>query len=422
VVGGDTPILRCYLHTPTLNVGFNGKSYESERVWENRFKQVVPLRDLSPRRLVERFAIPRADQPARAEGHLEFIGSLAREDLRSVVGIAVSPDGKFVYAVAYNAASVVVFARDEITGRLTHLQTISDRRLLQGAVRIRLSSDGRHAVAASFIPGSVPLFERNVATGRLELVNAATDGVEGPNLVIRADFCPNSPFIYAIASTPAAVVAFHLTPEGKLQFVESNQDQCFADARSLTFSPDGRSIYVINPGAGTLAVLEREEQTGKTKLKQLIADEKDGVHGLDGVSQVKCSPDGKFLYVSAGRQKGDNAIGIYRTNPNGTVALVKELFNDRDGLTRFEGGNELILTSDGLNLYALGTRSSSLLGFQRHPETGALTQDQTFVHDRYGAGPVLSGASGLALTPDGRHLYVTAELSQTISIFNRRVR
>jgi len=427
VVGGDTPILRCYLHTPTLNVGFNGKSYESERVWENRFKQVAPLRDLSPQRLVERFAIQRADRPARGHGHLEFVDSLTNPDLRSVVGIAVSPDGKFVYASAYNSAALVAFSRDETNGRLAHLQTISDRTTLQGAVHIRLSPDGRYGLVASFVSRTVSLFERDSNTGRMKLLDVArdgADGIEGLNWVIDAEFSPDARFIYALGSRSAAVVAFRQSPEGKLHFIEANhgKDQCFEEARGLAFSPNGRLLYVASSDAGTLAVLERDDETGKTKLKQLLKDEEYGIHGLGGVMRLKCSPDGKFLYTSSGRFKGDNALGLYKTNPDQTLSMVKELFNGQEGLTRFEGGNELILTPDGLNVYALGTRSSSLVVFQRDLETGALTQNQTFLHDTYGGGPVLSGTSGLAISPDGRHLYVTAELSQAISIFNRSVR
>ena len=42
---------------------------------------------------------------------------------------------------------------------------------------------------------------------------------------------------------------------------------------SLAFAPDAESIYLTNPGAGTLAVLDRDPSTGKTKLKQLVKHE-----------------------------------------------------------------------------------------------------------------------------------------------------
>jgi peroxiredoxin len=46
LVGGEVPILRCHLHPRVLNVGFDGKIYESGTDWEERFKDVVHLDEL----------------------------------------------------------------------------------------------------------------------------------------------------------------------------------------------------------------------------------------------------------------------------------------------------------------------------------------------------------------------------------------
>ncbi len=63
LVGGDVPMLRCHLHSPVLNVGFNGKVYESESTWETRFADVVNPADLSPKMILAKFA---AEEPPAA--------------------------------------------------------------------------------------------------------------------------------------------------------------------------------------------------------------------------------------------------------------------------------------------------------------------------------------------------------------------
>jgi thiol-disulfide isomerase/thioredoxin len=65
LAGGDTPILRCHLHNPVLNIGFDGKFYESGEMWEDRFLDVVNMEDFSPRSLLARFTDSSAQAPAR---------------------------------------------------------------------------------------------------------------------------------------------------------------------------------------------------------------------------------------------------------------------------------------------------------------------------------------------------------------------
>jgi thiol-disulfide isomerase/thioredoxin len=56
LVGGATPILRCWLHEPILNVGFDGKVFESKDNWEELFSDVVRFDDLYPAKILARLA------------------------------------------------------------------------------------------------------------------------------------------------------------------------------------------------------------------------------------------------------------------------------------------------------------------------------------------------------------------------------
>lgn len=74
LVGGEVPIVRCHLHSPILNLAFNGLIYESNLAWEERFNDVINWDDWSPERLFgesppatppTRSANPPAAVPAR---------------------------------------------------------------------------------------------------------------------------------------------------------------------------------------------------------------------------------------------------------------------------------------------------------------------------------------------------------------------
>lgn len=51
LTGSGLPLLRCYLHTPVLNLSFSGKIYESRDDWEALFGDVLDRAQLRPSRL-----------------------------------------------------------------------------------------------------------------------------------------------------------------------------------------------------------------------------------------------------------------------------------------------------------------------------------------------------------------------------------
>ncbi len=363
-------------------------------------------------------------------GKLEYIDHLTREDLFCVASVETSPDGKFAYATAYNASSVVVFKRDKETDYLEHVQTISDREDLNGAVSARVTPDGRYVVCTAFRSNTLSLFDRDKLTGTLKMLDIVKQderGGQGLTWVIDSAISPDSKFVYTIADLGrgqrAALSVFRITAQRKLQLVQElvqtnvGENKYFLGARGIAISPKGDSVYVASYQASTLVVLDRDAKSGKTKIRQIIKDEKGDVHGLGGAFAVTCSPDGKFIYTSAGRWEGDNAICVFKKTANGTLSLVQEIFDGKDGVTGFVGGNELKVSPDGRNVYALGSRSNSVVVFRRNVKTGELTYLQTF-YDSEVAGKE-GDASGIEISPDGEYVYVAGDRDNSILIFKR---
>lgn len=352
-------------------------------------------------------------------GKLAFKEAIARDSLKTVVAIAISPDGKFAYAAGYNANAVTAFKRDPKTGKLKHLQTFEDKDLLGGSVAIRLSPDGKLGVATCFKSNTVALFSRDAKTGKLRLFDVAKNGERGAkdlNFVIDATFSPDGKFVYAIADGAAAVVTLRVVEGKLLEFVESNKgrDDCFKGARGIAVSADGKFLYVTSALAGTLVVLARDADSGKTAVKQVLKNGVDGAEGLLGAFAVACSPDGKFVYTSSGRFRGTTAISAFQRKSDGTLKFVETLTD----LTGFNGGNEIRIGPKGKHVYACGTKSSSLLVLKRDSKSGKLTPAQTLKNKTDGK---LSSVAGLAISSDGRFVYAAAENDGAISIYERKV-
>jgi 6-phosphogluconolactonase (cycloisomerase 2 family) len=130
------------------------------------------------------------------------------------------------------------------------------------------------------------------------------------------------------------------------------------------------------------------------------------------------SHDGKFVYTVSGRFGGDDAVSVFRVGADGKLKVIQEFFNDQGDLTDFTGGNQLALSHDETMLYAAGTTSAGLACFRRDPKTGKLEVITTIRNEATGMGDNL-GANGIAVSPDGRHLYLALEDAGAISVFER---
>lgn len=368
---------------------------------------------------------------------LQFLDSVSLPELSYVVSAAVSADGKFLYAAAWRGNTVCVFSRDANSGRLELIQTIDDAEMLSGAIAVRLSPDGKYALATAFLSQTAILFRRDPDSGKLTLSDVARqghNGVDGLRWALDCVFSPDSRFVYVIDprgsgtqipridGQPGAVTIFQITKEGKLQWIEAyrGQEECFNGTRGIVMHPKGNTVFVPSSSHGILTVLSRDAESGKLQVKQTLRDGEKGVEGLEGVSSVDCSPDGRFLYTSSGRFRGDNAIGVYRIGKDGLLSKVQEMFNGKEGVTKFEGGNEILVSPDGKHVYVAGTLSETILDFQRDAETGRLSSPEVTEFRSFHPPETRLGPAGLAASPDGKYVYVALESTGAIAILQRQ--
>ena len=165
----------------------------------------------------------------------------------------------------------------------------------------------------------------------------------------------------------------------------------------LVLSPDGRDAYTAD--YWTLLRLRRDSESGALELVDLHQG---------GASTLEISPDGRTLYVSAERnpQYPGGLIRIYaRDGSSGALSAA--------GQVESPGGSEfsdLLVSPDGGTLLAAKPGDDAILVYPRDPATGALGSPGRIAGDFSGGGSYGNGQSwrpvGLALSPDGRSLYV----------------
>ena len=193
----------------------------------------------------------------------------------------------------------------------------------------------------------------------------------------------------------------------------------------VVVSPDGANIYVISGSAGngstalafrgTLAAFARDPSTGAlTQLGGsdacLGAGDCTPTPGIGGPKALAISGDGRFLYVAGTHGTGDHVrIGILARDP-GTGALHEV----GQSQLRPQGGvgvGGIALSPDGRQLYVVTTHGVAAL--QRNPDDGRLSQlagRRGCVAQGGGSGCTaahrMTDPQGIAVSRDGRNVYV----------------
>ncbi len=269
--------------------------------------------------------------------------------------VAVSPDGRSVYvASALSGAITHFFAAP--AGQLTYDGCVSNAGSgglcadapgtpLAFADSVAVSPDGRSVYVGSATSGTVTHFFAAPA-GQLTYDGCVSnDGSSGACAAARGDaltdvtsvaVSPDGKSVYATAGNPAAVSHFFAAAGGQLTYDgcvsnDGSGGACadapgspLGDATSVAVSPDGSSVYVAAPAAGTLSTFAVARASGG-QLSYSGCISADGSGGLctdapgtslQGVTRVVVSPNGNSVYT--GSYSGDAITHFFR----GTAAPV----------------------------------------------------------------------------------------------------
>lgn len=344
--------------------------------------------------------------------------------LSGASGLAVSPDGRFVYVAGGSSSSLAVFARDPQSGALSWVQALGDPAGdLAGVRQLAISPDGQNLYAAAAGADAVVAFRRDQGTGLLIKLDTVRDGdgyicADGNGLLCPLNgldgahgvaVSPDGRHVYVTGNTDDAVVVLQRGDDGGLHgriapfFVQTFTPPNPGDldvASGIAISPDGRLVYVSGYFSNTVLVLRRDASTGALSHLQTLSEGVDGVTGLGGPYALSASPDGMDVYVASSVQ---GAMAAFR---RGTADDRLSLVEVVTGVAALGGVSGVAVTPDGARVVAASPQEDALVVFERDRATGALLLAQEI--RRAGGGPLLDGARQVAVSPDGRTVYATA--------------
>jgi DNA-binding beta-propeller fold protein YncE len=361
---------------------------------------------------------------------------LALSAALSVAGPAsATPVGQLTYAGCYTAVA---------TGcDVTSIPKMAD------ASDVAVSDDGRNVYATSFGSDSITRFDRDPATGNLTRAGCITsgtgcgadvDGKPGLTGAVSLAVSHDGLNVYVIGQTDKAVVTIArdpgtgaLTYRGCVSFASGcgagNENKPGLDTPSdVAVTPDGKQVFVAAYNSGAVTWLNRDANTGTLTWAGCLASSATGCTGgygaLSGAQGVAVSPDNLNVYVAA--ETTNSVSRLVRDPMTGTVTYFGCTGSScGPGVSSLGHVNKLAVSGDGHTLYTAAPQpGNAVTTFDRDPAKGALTFKGCFdAGSACGASndqvEALIGTSDVAVTSDGRSVYATANYDGTLVRFDR---
>ena len=336
--------------------------------------------------------------------------------MQSPSWITIDPDDQFLYVPGWSFSALIAFERQASDGDLILVQELVNADGLEGAFGVAASSNGCVYVA-SFLENCVVIFGKDTSTGELTRNNAVYNADVG-DLMGATDVAvsPDGEHVYVVSHTSDALLAFDRVGCTWLEHIETHEDEPPSDgldgARAVTVSPDGSLVYVVSDYDSALTIFNRNASTGELTFKQSVFD--NATYGLDRANSIAISPDGVNIYITG---YDEDAVTIFRWT-SGVLGFEGVIWDSDPGMTGLYKPTDVAVSPDGSYVYVTSVLDDSVIRFWRNPSSGALTY-QEIVRDNQNGVDGLNGATGLAISPDGRQLYVTGQHDDALAVFNR---
>ncbi len=287
--------------------------------------------------------------------------------------LAVSPNGKTLYAALENKPSAVAAAfRIEPDGKLILINEQST----EGAGACHVWVGAGHVFISNYSTGSIicyPIQEGGGLGGRTDFV--AFTG-SGPNPARQNKphahgmiTDPEGKFAYACDLGTDKVWSFRFdSSTGKLAPATPPAGQVppGGGPRHMALSRDGKFLYVNNEMGLSVTVFSRNAHSGALTelqtLRTLPSDVPDD--GAVKTSEIALHPNGKWLYVS---NRTHDSITVYETGADGRLSLV-EIAPSQTQVPR-----GFAIDPTGKWLVVAGQKDNTVTSLRIDPTTGKLT-------------------------------------------------
>ena len=293
--------------------------------------------------------------------------------------VVVSPDGRFLYAVAETASTggrpggaVAAFAIDPETFALTKINEQSA--MGRGPCHIDIDATGRMLLVANYSEGNIasyPLKENGSMDPAASTIQHEGSSVNEKRQEqahahsINVD--PTNRFAFACDLGTDEVLAYRLnvaTGAMTKHDTYATKTPPGAGPRHFAFHPGGRFAYAINELDNTMIAYAYDGERGVLKQLQVITTLPDDFTDTSHCADVHVSPNGRFVY---GSNRGHDSLAIFAIDPDkGTLSTVGY------ESTRGRVPRGFNLDPSGAVLLAANQNSDNVVTFHVDEQTGEI--------------------------------------------------
>lgn len=271
------------------------------------------------------------------------------------------------------------------------------------------------------VEGKVSAFKID-EKGNLKFLNAVKSLGQQPT---HAEISPDNQFLfvanYSVRPQNAGISVFAIHADGSLGPAVQNirllkgsnvlpDRQADGHAHSVTFHPDGQTVYLADLGGD---LIQAYEYTPKAKQPLKRAKHLD-LHfpAGSGPRHLKFSKNGDYAYVSTEMAA---QVVVFKKENGKYITIQQENLTDQTHAS-FKGGAGLVLSPDQRFLYVGNRRKSNeIVTYAINQDTGKLTLVERFL-----SGGIEPRAFDIDAT--GQYLIVANVFSHTISEFKRDIK
>ena len=225
----------------------------------------------------------------------------------------------------------------------------------------------------------------------------------------------NNKYLYSVVDE--GVAAFKILPDGDLEYLNTasirGMRTCY-----LTVDKAGKFLVTAGYHDGKMTILNINEDGSVGSIASEIFDHGTGTIGERNfrphVNCVRPTPDNKYLCAV---DNGIDQIKIYRINKRRHKLELVDILR----CPRESGPRIIRFSSDGKYAYILFELSNEIKvysydGSGENPEF-ELLQSVSTLSKKHDKDAIHNAASGLALAPDGKHLFCTTAGENTVSMY-----
>ena len=304
--------------------------------------------------------------------------------------LALDPSRKHLYSsdeLAHfrgkSSGAVTAYAIDTSNGRLSELNVVSSGASVPAHISVHPS--GRYLLVANYGGGGVAVLPILPNGGLGPAVDVHQD--RGPVGPLHAASAPPGSFAISGHDAPHAHM-IHVDPSGKRvistdlgmdkimiwnfdvekgKLTPNNPHEIAVPPgdgpRHFVFHPNGRWFYCILEEGSAVDVFHYDDSTGNMVQKQVISTLHKGFVGTNFCSEIRISPDAKFIY---GANRLRNTITIFSIEGDGNLTYVAEEW------THGDYPRSITIDPSGDFIYSLNQRSDNVTAFRVDRQTGRL--------------------------------------------------